>query len=156
MQHEEKSKFPVAFLAGIAVMLLLLGIVYVLTKTTQTPLPGAQRLPLADADKPVAEKITFSEIHMSRARNMLGHELTYAEGIVANESNRTVKDVEVTVEFLDALGQVVLRDVQRPLGKNPAPLRPGEKRGFQLTFESVSSEWNRQLPHIRVTGLLLE
>jgi hypothetical protein len=134
----------------------LLGLVYVLTKTTQAPLPAAQRLPLAEADRPVAERITFRDIHLSRARNMLGHELTYAEGIVANESSRTVKDLEVTVEFFDSMNQVVLRDVQRPLGKNPAPLRPGESRDFQFTFEAVSSEWNRQLPQMRVTGLLLE
>jgi hypothetical protein len=137
-------------------MLLVVGGVYLAITKFQTPIPAERHLTLSEAERGVAEKILFSDIHLSRATNMLGHVLTYVAGSVTNESARTVRDIEVRVEFRDTLNQVVLRESLRLWGKNPAPLVAGEKREFQLTFEHVPADWNLRPPDIRVTGLLLE
>ena len=31
-----------------------------------------------------------------------------------------------------------------------APLAPGDEREFRLVFEGIASNWNQQLPEIRV------
>jgi hypothetical protein len=36
----------------------------------------------------------------------------------------------------------------QPIGA--APLRPGDERDFRLIFESIPSNWNNQMPEIRV------
>jgi hypothetical protein len=54
------------------------------------------------------------------------------------------------------LGQVVLREIRRPFGRNASPLGGGQSRDFQLTFEGVPRDWNVQYPTFRVSGLVLE
>jgi hypothetical protein len=156
VSEKQSSGFPVAFLVGLAVMAAIAGGAYLLVNKFQSPIPAEQHLALSEADKADAAKIRFSDFQLSRATNMLGHELTYVVGTVSNESGRTVNDLEVTVEFRDLLNQVVLRESRLLFGKNPAPLPAGQKREFQLTFEHVPNDWNRHPPDFRVTGARFE
>jgi len=68
----------------------------------------------------------------------------------------------VEVVFKDDMGQVVQRETV-PLralktgGPYPeavdlsvSPLAPGQSTPFRLTFESISAQWNRQYPEIKV------
>lgn len=146
-----------AFLAGAGVVLLLLGGLYLLTRTASSG--GSQaprRLPISAAEQAYAEEIHFLDLKMSRATNFLNQEVTFLFGVVSNDGKRTIRDMEVSVEFRDLLNQVVLREIHRPLGPRAAPLLPGQRREFDLTFEHVPVDWNRRYPTIRVTGLLLE
>jgi len=34
-----------------------------------------------------------------------------------------------------------------------APLGPGQSRTFRLTFESISAQWNRQYPEIKISDV---
>lgn len=157
MQEEKSSGFPVAFLAGAGIMALLLGGLYFWTQPSGTEAPHAPpRLPMGAAEQAYAARIQFLEIKMSRAANFLNQEVTFLFGTVSNEGNRTLRDMEVTVEFRDLLNQLVLRETQRLFGARPAPLPGGQRREFQLTFERVPADWNRQYPSLRITGLLLD
>lgn len=97
---------------------------------------------------------------MSTAANFAGQEVTYIEGKIANNGDKTVTSAILQIVFHDSLGQVVQKETQRlmvittrepyidtaPLSS--APLKAGQMREFRQTFEHVSSEWNTQLPEI--------
>ena len=78
-------------------------------------------------------------------------------GTMANDGDRTIRAIEVTVEFHDQFNQVILRDRQRLIGSKAEPLPAGQTRDFQMTIVNhLPSEWNQQYPSIHVTGLVLE
>jgi hypothetical protein len=156
MELQEKSRFPMTLLAGVVIVLLVLGGAYFVLRHTSVGGPSAAKLPLGPDEQAYAAHIHFRELQMSRAQNFLNQEITYLFGEVANDGVRTIRDLEVTVEYRDGLGQVVLRDSQRPFGLHPLELPGGGRREFQLSFEHIPDEWNHQIPEIRVTGLLLE
>lgn len=161
MTEEKQSRFPAPLLAGIIVVGLLVLALYWLTK------PGPQdaarhvekHLALGEAEKKYAEQIHVSDLRMSRAANLVKQEFTYINGVLANDGTRVIRDIEVVTEFRDQFNQVVLREIQRPFGtvtRAGDPLRAGQRREFQLTFEHVPADWNQQYPIIRVSGLILE
>jgi len=154
---EKKNEFPAAFLAGILVVSGLVAVMFLLSRDTGPAAPPPERLPIADADRTYAAKISFANIRMARATNMLNHEITYISGVMQNTGDRTIANLEVAVEFRNSMDQVVLREFQRPLGwSQPAPLPPGQSREFTFTFESVPADWNVQYPRFTVTGLTLQ
>ena len=152
----ENRAFPIAFVAGIAVIFCLIGAIFLLTDYSRKHAPAEQRLTVSDADKAYVARIQISDIRMSRAENMLGHELTYIVATLTNNGTKTIRDIELTAEFRDILAQVVLREQRRPFGREMQPLSGGQSRDFQLTFEGVPKDWNVQYPTMRVTGLRLE
>jgi hypothetical protein len=152
----ERRRFPVAFLAGAVVMALLFGGFYLLTRILGSHGPAiAVKLPFGPAEQAYAERIHFNDLHMSRSTNMLKQEFTYVSGTMSNDGDRTIRAMEVTVEFRDALNQVILRDSQFLIAPQvDPPLNDGLSREFQITLEHVPAEWNQEYPSIRVTGLM--
>ena len=160
MELEEKRGFPVAALVGAVIVVLLAVAVLVVTRERPPAATSAtSRLPFGPTEEAYAGQFQFSDIQMSRATNLLNQELTFVQGVVKNGGTRGVQEIEVTVEFRDVLNQVVLRETRRLFGKASGRnelLRGGESRGFQLTFEHVPADWNRQYPAFRVSGLRFE
>jgi hypothetical protein len=154
--HEQKSRFPAAFLAGGIVMVLLVGGVFLLSRNSRTSGPSAEPpLPMTPVEQAYAPSIKITDIQMARATNFLNQELTYVAGVLTNDGTRAIRRVEVTIEFRDSLGQVVLRETRRVPGPYADPIAPGEHRDIQFTFEHIPLQWNRQYPVLRVSGLLL-
>ncbi len=157
MLQEEKHSVPVAFFGGLAVVLLLLGGVFLLTRHAGPAQSTAeQRLPMTATEQAYAGQIRFLDLRMSRASNFLNQEVTFVFGWVANDGPRAVREIEATIEYRDLFNQVVLRDTRRVLGARAAPLAAGQRREFQFNFEHVPADWNRQYPSLRLTGLLLD
>ncbi len=157
MTQENKSRIPGAFLAGLVVVLLLLGGLLLLTRSIKVAGPaGELRLPFTSTEQAYAGHIHFSDFKMTRAANFLNQEVTFLFGTVSNDGPRAIREIEVTLEFRDMFNQVVLRDPRRILGPRSAPLAPSQRREFQIGFEHIPADWNHQLPSIRVTALLLE
>jgi len=152
------NRFYIALAAAAAIVLLLIAAAIVFnrgsggTKTAAGPAP----LPFGPAEQAYAPQIHFSALQLSQATNMLNQEFTYVVGTVSNSGDRPVAGIEATVEFHDLVNQVVLRDTVRIFLPGAPPLAPGHERDFQLTFEHVSAQWNRQPPSIRITGLKLQ
>ena len=154
----ERRRFPVAFLAGIVVMLLLFGVFYALTRITSSHARAtAVKLPFGVAEQAYAERIHFNDLQMSRSTNMLKQEFTYVNGTMSNDGTQNIRAMEVTVEFRDDLKQVVLRESEMVItpGADP-PLNAGLRRDFQIMLEHVPADWNQEYPSIHVTGLALE
>lgn len=143
-------------LAGAGVMLLLLGGLYLLMSGGAPAGPVAEQpLPFADAEQAYAREIHFSNPQMSRAANLLNQEVTFIVGTLENSGARTVRQIEVTVEFHDLINQVILRETRRLL---PTGMRvgSGKKQDFQMNIEHVPNDWDRRYPTLRITGLQLE
>jgi hypothetical protein len=156
-ESSSSRRFSLALAAGTGVVLLLVGLAYLLSRGSAKQGGGQPApLPFGAAEQAYAPQIHFSEIRLSRAANLLNQEFTYVVGTVENAGMRGVRNVEVSVEFHDLINQIVLRETVRVLPPGAPALRAGERREFQLTFESVPASWNRQAPSFRVTGLALE
>lgn len=154
---EERSRLPVAFLAGIAVVSLLIGTAVLINHFSTPAGPIVEKpLPMGSDEQAYAAQIQFLEPKMSRAANFLNQEVTFVFGTVENGGQRAIRQIEVTLEFHDVFNQVVLRDKQRLFGPQAAPLRPGQQRDFQLGYEHISAQWNQTYPAIRITGLDLK
>ncbi len=157
VEQEDKKRFRVSLAAGAGFVLIVLAALFVLTRQTRAPGAGAvERLPFGQEEQAYAARIHFLGLQMSRAANMLNQEVTYITGQVSNDGVRTIREVEVTLEFRDQFNQVVLRETRPLLGARARPLGGGERRGFQVSLEYVPEAWNQQYPSIQVTGLQLE
>ena len=155
-EHEEKSRLRVAFAAGAGVVLVLLAGLWLLTRSAQPSRPGTQKLPFGPAEQAYAGQIHLQSGEMSHAANFLNQEFIYVDGSVSNDGARTVRGLDATFEFRDALDQVILRDTERVIEPAAEPLAGGSQRNFRVTFEHVPSAWTQQYPSISVTGLTLE
>jgi len=92
--------------------------------------------------------LEFSDLHMSAAENFLGNTVTYLDGRVRNQGTRTLRRLDVELNFVDTLKQVVLRETAHPLTDHVAPLKPGEARAFRVTFEHMPVDWNHAPPTV--------
>jgi len=154
----ERSSFPAAFVAGIIVMAIIVGIVVFLSRSSSKHgLSLTQHLPFGTAEQAYAPQIHFQNLQLAHADNLLNQEFIYVNGVVSNGGNRPIGALEVTVEFHDPFNQVILQETQRVFGPPTDPLKPGEQRDFQVTLErKLPATWNQQYPSIRVSGVTLE
>jgi hypothetical protein len=154
---QEGRRFPLAFvLSAVLVTAIVGGVLFVSRAGRPSGQAAAAKLPFGAGEQAYAAKIQIGGLEMSRAANLLNQEITYLSGVAQNRGERGVGEIEVTIEFRDALNQVVLRETRRILGTRAAPLGPGQSRTFQVSFDHVPADWNVQLPGVRVTGLALE
>ncbi|MBZ5697214.1 MAG: DUF2393 domain-containing protein [Acidobacteriia bacterium] len=153
----ERSRLPVAFLAGLVIVALLIGGAVLFSRfSSPAGSETVKPLPMRPSEQGYAPQIHFLEPKMSRAANFLNQEVTFIFGTIENGGNRRIRQIEITLEFHDPFNQVVLRDTQRLFPPNAAPLAPGERRDFQIGYESIPAQWNNVYPSIRVTGLGLD
>ncbi len=111
-------------------------------------------LPFGAPEQAYAPKIQVEDLTLSRAENFLHQEVTMLAGRLTNGGNLTLSNVELTVEFSDELGQVVLRESRAVFSSQVARFVPGERRDFEVSFEHIPSSWNIQKPVVRVSGIL--
>lgn len=126
--------------------------------------PAAQRrsgsrsteshLPFGSAEQAYAAKLQIENLALSRAENFLNQEVTTLAGRLTNAGNLPLSNVELTVEFSDQLGQVVLRESRSVFPPQMPPFAPQEHRDFEVSFEHIPSSWNIQQPLVRVSGIL--
>ena len=152
--EKQRSLWPF-LLIGAAVVAALVILFAWTARRPAGPAPGVAAMPFGGAEQAYAGKVKFESLKMSRFANFLNQEVTYLNGEIVNEGDRTIGDLEVRVEFRNAQNQVVLRQTLRPLGERPVAIPPGARRSFQLGFEQIPDDWNMQYPSVQVTGIVL-
>jgi hypothetical protein len=158
IEHQERSRFPAAFVAGLVVIAIIAGIIVLFTHFIKTPQQAVDApLPFGAAEQAYAPQIHFQDLRLSQSNNLLNQQFTYVAGIVSNDGPRPVGAIEVLVEFHDQFKQVILKDTLRPIRRSDAPLKVAEQREFNLAIDQgLPSTWDQQNPSIRITGLVLQ
>jgi hypothetical protein len=151
--EQQRSRWvPSAIGAGIVVLALVL--VFLFNRHPEQNTGPAQ-------EDPYASNLRIMDLHLSRAENFAGANVTYIEGQIANMGEKTLTGATVEVVFRNMLGEVVDRQVQpltlvtqmpnyvdaTTLDKHP--LTPNMQHEFRLTFEHISNDWNQGLPELR-------
>jgi hypothetical protein len=111
-------------------------------------------LPFGPPEQTYAPNLQIENLALSRAENFLNQEVTTLAGRLTNAGNLPLSNVELTVEFSDQLGQIVLRESRAVFTPQTPPFAPGERRDFEVSFEHIPSSWNIQQPLVRVSGIL--
>jgi hypothetical protein len=117
---------------------------------------------------PYIASLKLSDFKMSAAENFIGHTVSYVDGAITNTGDKTVTHVVVEVVFQDSIGQLAQREevplqvvrtngaYLEPVDVSVSPLAPGQMQPFRLTFDSISAQWNRNYPEIRVTDVAVK
>src|SRR5579864_3583891 len=156
-QRETGHQFGYALLAGLIIVLIIAGVGYFwIEKTSDKPLAVAAPLPMGATEQAYAAQIDFGSFDLSRTTNFLNQQVTIVAGVVSNRGERTVLEMEVSLEFRDIAQNVILREKQRMFGSRERPLQSLEKRAFQLNFETIPDGWNQVPPTFTITGLRLQ
>lgn len=151
-QESETPWAPIGIGAAIMVVAVVALVVFTRSK------PASQ-----GAVDPYAAKLSISELGMSAAQNFVGGTVNYLEGKITNTGDKTVVGASLEVTFRNSLGEVVQKEVMpvRALQSHSvtgtpemfdlrmAPLLPGKAIDFRLTFEHISSDWNREYPALK-------
>ncbi len=154
-QSENRNWVPMAA-GAVLVLVLLAGFVLI----------GRSGKPAnSNPGDPNLVKLQIADLHMATAQNFAGGSVTYIEGKITNTSDKKVTGARVEVIFKNSLGETAQKDtlpVTILLRNTPyvdygpidgAPLAPGQGRDFRLTLEHVSTDWDGQVPQVRVVAL---
>ena len=153
---EKRSWAPMAIglvlVAAVVAVLVLAGRA---GKNSGSAIPGDPNIP----------KMQVSDLHMATADNFAGSSVTYIEGKISNHSDKKLTGARVEVIFKNSLGETAQKDVlpvavlmpntpyvdYGPLDR--APLAPGKNSDFRLTLEHVTTDWDGQMPQVKVVAI---
>jgi len=154
--EEGKNWVPMA--AGVAVVLVILGAFFLLGHFSHSDT-------VVKADDPYLAKLQISGLHMATAQNFAGSSVTYIEGKITNGGDRKVTAARAEVLFKNGIGEIAQKEMLSVTVLLPnmpyvdygpidqAPLAPGQSRNFRLTLEHVSTDWDGQIPHVKVVSV---
>jgi hypothetical protein len=157
----EGGGVPVAAwgVAGLVVVVVLIGLVFATRHKSQTPPNTIQ--PLAA----YAVELPLSQLAMSESTSLSGGKSTFIDGHIQNAGGQTVSGVTVQVIFrndeamppqVETLPLSVVRMREPYIDTQPisaSPLKPGEERDFRLIFETIPANWNTQMPEIHIISV---
>jgi len=150
-----RGRFNFALVLAAAAALVIVAAVYFEPGRQSPPgaAPQSQHFSFGPTEREYASMLRIEGIVPSRAENFLHQEITTFSGEIVNGGQRSIRGIELTFEFFDDMNQIALRETHSAIASGAAPLAPGERRAFEVSFEHISSSWNMQQPLIHVTGL---
>jgi hypothetical protein len=155
--YDEKNRFPAAFIAGIVIVLILgAGVALLSRRSHPAGTAASTKLPFGQPEQSYARRVQFQAIQMAHSTNFLNQEFTFVAGTIVNNGDRSVAGLQIVIEFHDQFNQTILRDSEIILPPTALPIPAGQMRDFQVILERIPSDWNRQYPSLRVTGLVLK
>jgi hypothetical protein len=118
--------------------------------------------PISATADPYAANLVISHLSMSESSNLAGGKVTYLDGQITNQGNRTVSGITAQVLFRDPAHEVAQNETQplkiirtrdpyidvEPL--SAAPLKSGDQADFRLIFDTVAQDWDGAFPEIRI------
>ncbi len=153
----ERNWLPVVVAAGIAIAVVA-GIVFFYEHGKAKPAVT----PVSAVTDPYASSLDLGKLAMSESANLSGGKVTYLDGHITNQGNRTVTGITVQVLFRDAANEIAWNETE-PLRlirtRDPyvdlepvsaAPLKPGDRQDFRLVFDTVPDQWDGAYPEIRI------
>jgi hypothetical protein len=148
--REDKEGMSAGVLAGLVFMAAVLaGLYFMVQRQSQPEAPPA---PNPEAEE-YLENLAVADLRMSAEENFLQQQVTYLDGRLSNQGDRTIQQLRLRLYFRDTLNQVVLRVDRDVIGSASAPLTAGESREFRLQFDNVPASWNRQVPQFQLVSM---
>jgi hypothetical protein len=161
--HQSREKISwMPWIVAAGAIVLGLGILVVAGGRGRTESPGGTGMAPVD---PYAAKLPITNLQMSEATSFSGAKVTYIDGQITNNGDRTLNGVTVQVGFHGDTGEFAQR-LAMPLSlirtREPyvdtepvsaAPIQPAQSRDFRLIFDTIPPEWNQQYPEIRVISV---
>jgi|SRR5450432_110160 hypothetical protein len=153
-KQPERNWVPMAVGGGLVLFVLVIVAFVARTASSGGPKPD-----------PYVTQLQVSNLHMATAENFAGGSVTYIEGTINNTGDKKITGAQVQVLFKNSLGETAQKDTLPVMVVMPntpyvdygtidrAPLTPHQSRGFRLTLEHVSTDWDGQIPSVRVVGL---
>jgi hypothetical protein len=141
-------------IAAVALVVVVLSVWFLFEPLQKTSgLQQAAPTKMTPAGQQYAKNIEVANLAMSRAENFLHQEVTTLTGEIHNAGTEPVSALSLTTEFSDDMHQIVLRESRRVVETPRAPLAPGERRSFEISFEHIPISWNMQLPAVTISEL---
>jgi hypothetical protein len=156
-ETRERNWLPLV-IAAVAVLLVGAAVVAILEHGKRIPTVA----PVSAAADPYASNLPISGLQMSESANLAGGKVTYLDGHIANNGNKTVTAISVQVLFRNAAQEVAQNETQQLKiirTRDPyvdlepvsvAPLKPGDQRDFRLIFDAVTPSWDGAYPQLRI------
>lgn len=153
-EQQESSLRPI--LIGIVIVGVVVGVLALILR-------GDQKKPAAPPA--YAAHLKFVDLKLSAAQNFVGATVSYIDGAITNDGDRTAIHVVVQVTFKDEMGQTAQRDelpirvlqtggpYDEAVDLSLSPLEPGQSKPFRLTFENISAQWNHAYPDLQITDV---
>ena len=157
VEERDSSRLIIVIAVGV-VIAVMVAVAFLLRAPAKVEKPAS----------PYIASVKLSDFKMSAAENFIGATVSYIDGTVTNTGDKTVTHVVVEVVFQDSIGQLAQREelplhvlkttgpYPEPVDLSVMPLGPGQTQSFRLTFDSISAQWNRQYPEMRVTDVTVK
>jgi hypothetical protein len=111
---------------------------------------------------PYARNLAFTQLAISQSTSLSGGTSTFIDGHVKNTGPDTLSGVTMQVLFrndvglspqVETLPLTLIRTHEPYVDTEPvsaAPLKPGDESEFRLIIETVSANWNQEMPGLQV------
>lgn len=141
-----------------AVVILVIGVIILVVGRGKTPTVT----PISATPDPYAANLPITDLKMSESSNLAGGKVTYIDGHITNNGNKTVTGIAAQILFRNVANEVAQNETQQVkwirtrdpyIDLEPvsaAPLKPGEGRDFRMIFDTVAPSWNGAYPEIRI------
>jgi hypothetical protein len=160
-ERQEHNWLPLV-VAAAAVLSIAAVVILSLEHKSAHGKGAAMVTPISAPLDPYAGSLPLTSLALSESGNLTGGKVTYLDGHIANQGNRTVTAITVQVLFRDFVHEVTQNETQ-PLKfirmRDPyvdvepvsaAPLKPGGEQDFRLIFDTVSPDWDGAYPEVRI------
>jgi hypothetical protein len=153
---QEPSSNMRPILLGVVLVVVLVTVIVLLDRPTQKGPAGPP---------PYAANLKLSDLKLSAAENFVGASVTYIDGTVTNDGDKTIIHAVIHASFKNSLDQVVQTEdiplhvlqtsgpYPEAVDLNASPLAPRQSKPFRLTFEHISADWNQAYPELSVTDV---
>jgi hypothetical protein len=94
--------------------------------------------------------LPIKDVDMQAHESYLKQQVVEITGKILNTGDRVVGNAQIYCVFLDAYGQVVLRQRVSIVKQN---LAPGETQNFRLAFDDIPPSWNQAMPTIVIASI---
>lgn len=157
----DRERNWIPWVAALIVIVVIIAIVFFISYGSRS---GSRSSSSGVA--PYASHLAISDVHLSRATNFAGNQLTYVDGTISNHGDLTVTGVTVRLSFTSLDPSTAPQEEQVPvqlirtrqpyIDTEPVsaePLMPGTSHDFRLIFDNVSPMWDQHIPSIEIQSV---
>jgi hypothetical protein len=109
---------------------------------------------MTPAEKAYLSKIEVDNARMSAATNGIGTNFYYLDAQISNKGTESVRQVDLSLTFMDPFGDVVYRQAEHAITPATPPLKPGQPRPLHFVFERLPDAWNQGPPKITASRVI--